>query len=591
MKNFKYSKISIITANARLAEDISKHFRKAGEYFPLFDVVDSPIPNKDSIMFGEFKNECTKIANSIKYLKSKKIILAECQKQIITEFKKHFPQDILLEVKKDDIDLISKLPGFKKTNNWNYSDLFRNEISDIIAIEYETGENDLQLVIAKNLAAAENAKIVFLPNSHLDEVRMISDLFRDWMNSNDELERQDNKKKIINIIENKIKNISFKEAKTISFITRGIPYGFFPFLCPTTHFFSHRLLGVQILLGMLKSTEPFLRCTSVYLCDPHEFDHSETQQLSNIFRSKSYVVKHAIGKNATVRDVRNSTQYLPIDLFFYSTHCGEIQGRRVKERFTADDGVEHIICYDEVIELAPKPGSEMAQVHHYNRWISLDGIDWKDNAGKDRIDAGDLIDQYMKQVTNRTVDEAIASQIEKKDIGIVKGSDALKMHDFIFIPIFHQVGGKCFPIVFNNTCSSWREFAVRFAIACASVYIGTSVDISNPVAIQVATKFSDKITKGITIGQALYIAQKEFIQKNGYCPYLMYGYLFTNFKPALPRMNNANRFMNNLKSELHSWKLFYSKTTLNELKVNASDAISFLEEQLDNFIFSGKETQ
>lgn len=585
MDSIKFSRIAIISTDAKIADEVSSHFRKPGIYLPLFDISEGPVPPKDSLIYGAFKNDCTKILNAIRTLNSEYTILLRCRDDLKLEISSHFSSEKLIVLDSVDKSILSRLPGFRSKQTFvdlGEIDKHNTFSGNIIAIE--NNAESISTIIAKNLAVAEKCRIVKLPETDYDEVKHFRELFRVWMQTKDSLERESAKNSILSLISGKLGLLSNINASTISFITRGIPYGIHPFACPTTHYFSHRLLGLQILLGMLKTQFPHLGCTSVYLCDPGEFDHSESEQLSNHFASKNFVIKETHGPNASARDATYSTQYLPVDFIFYSTHCGEVKGRRIKERFTTSNGVEHTIVYDSVVEFAPKPGSEKIQVFEQKWWVSIDNVNWDDDEQKERINAGAILEEYLEWDKNCTPEQVVACRLENIDIGIIRGSSVLKMHDFNFMPMLHQVGGYRYPFVFNNACSSWRELAVMYAIAGAAVYIGASVDISNYIAVDVATKFVMSILDGRTIGYSLFNAQKDFVFRNQYTPYLMFGYIFSKFRPCIPRVQNSAHFEFNLKRELALWNSYHSKIDAAGLRESSSEIVNFLTEQLDSYL-------
>src|SRR5947207_9982887 len=105
------------------------------------------------------------------------------------------------------------------------------------------------------------------------------------------------------------------------------------------------------------------------------------------------------------------------------------------------------------------------------------------------------------------------------------------MYDGAWRPLPQIVGGYHMPIVFNNTCSSWRELAMQYGCSGAAVYIGTSVPVLDSVAQNVATKFAASVAGGRGAAPSLYQSQRKFIEDNGYAPYLMHGYAFTKIQP------------------------------------------------------------
>lgn len=590
MKQIKFSKICIISADAYLAEEVAAHFRKPEEFLLFFDMRNGTIPHEDSLMYGEFSNECTKITNIIQHINPERVVLLGCPTEFIKEVEKRISKNKILILEEYDLALISSLKGFNSSKYDLDPHIITSESlgnKNIIAIE-ESPENAMAAVVAKNLAIAENAKIIFLPKARRVDAEEIKELFRKWMNSDDDLVRFSSKEEIFSKIQERLKSCDLTSAKTVSFITRGIPYGILPFRFPTTHYFSHKLLCVQILMGVLKSSLPSLQTTSIYLCDPNEFDHSETEEVAKMFVRNKYVVKKAFGENATAHDVHYSSEHFPFDFIFFSTHCGGCKGEEITERFYSSDGKEHIVCYESVVTFKPELSSELVQVTELHHWISLDGVAWTDDKGKKEINAGNLIEEYFKYKKDRTAEEKKKDLLKVTDTGIVKHSDALQMNDFPFMPMFHQIGGYMHPVVFNNACSTWGELSVRFAIAGTSIYIGTTVDIPNPVAVEVATKFSKFILKGMTAGHSLYNAQREHIISNGYTPYLMHGYIFTKPKQTIPRNHIVDKFIKNLSREIDQWEKYIENTSQEELRSNATHIVSFLKNQLQNFLLSRK---
>jgi hypothetical protein len=215
--------------------------------------------------------------------------------------------------------------------------------------------------------------------------------------------------------------------------------------------------------------------------------------------------------------------------------------------------------------------------------VSLDDVDWNDNAGKKRIDAENLMKQYMEKRKRRKISHKDNVIIETSDIKKIKYSDALKMTDFNYIPMPTEVGSHRYPLVFNNACSSWRELALRFSVAGASVYIGTSMDIPNSVALDVVTKFASRLAKGRALGHSLFSAQKSFISQFKYTPYLMHGYLFSRFMPFGSREKNAKYFLQELARSIKRWDEHIKSNQPEEVIKNSKKISNFLRNELDNF--------
>ena len=187
------------------------------------------------------------------------------------------------------------------------------------------------------------------------------------------------------------------------------------------------------------------------------------------------------------------------------------------------------------------------------------------------------MDEYIKKKNN---DKAGIKVLETSDVGVVKGCDGLQMCDSVFLPALYELGGHKYPIVFNNACSSWRELGVRFVYAGASIYIGTSVDVPNSLATDVATRFASDLVKGKTVGHSLYKAQIGFITDMGYTPYLMHGYLFTKCVGLQPANDNPKVFLRELTKAVNMWKKHEVESQIEEVKINSEDIAGFLQEEL-----------
>ena len=183
----------------------------------------------------------------------------------------------------------------------------------------------------------------------------------------------------------------------------------------------------------------------------------------------------------------------------------------------------------------------MVEVHHFYRWLTIDGIRWQDfPTGVVHQEFFDFVREHGGNPAHMRILNSVVSPP-------IRASDSLQMHDGVFIPLPRTVGGYHFPIVFNNACSTWRELASRYAGAGAAVYIGTSLPVLNSLAIEVTTNFGRAVASGRVISRSLYQAQRSFIQSAGYTPYLMHGYQYTQCTPPPARLLRGLLVMRKLK--------------------------------------------
>lgn len=391
----------------------------------------------------------------------------------------------------------------------------------------------MSLVIARNLAAACGADVLILPEVADEQKELISDQLRAWANESGLL-KDEAKDQVLTFITAQLGPLASAEPESVTFITSGVPYGIYPFRCPTTHLLRYPLLDVSTLNGMVKSLNQARRSPAVVFIDPGAVGKSELPLLKQVFGNAGYLMRSATGENATAGQARELTEILPSDFIFYSTHCGEVKGRRIRERFSDRERNIHEIVYDVVRNVSGSSTPGMIRVDHFMRFLSLDGVTWTDETGKRRINAGGILKDFLQMDRRRGGDPKQFQIIESVESPPIKSSDSLQMNDFVYCPLPQVVGGYMHPIVFNNACSSWREFASRYGCSGASVYIGTSLDVLDSLAREVAVSFARAVAIGKSVGPALFRAQKRFVQQLGYTPYLMHGYLFTTVRP-LPR--------------------------------------------------------
>jgi hypothetical protein len=478
--------------------------------------------------YGVFENDCVAVTNAIRAHHPRAVIFLACAPKISNAIREHLPPVEIIVLNEFDKIRLRSLPGFRKnpiTVDISYLQPPRD--GHVITMEKE---QPMSLVIGTNLATAVGAELYLLPRVTDEEVESTAEQLRSWANDSG-LDKENAKQEVLGFIKGRLGPLQTARPDSVSFITSGIPYGLYPFRCPTTHFLSYPLLGVGVLNGMVKSLNNARRSPAVVFIDPHAVDQNEIASLKTSFGRAGYILRSAVGENATAGEARDLTELLPSDFIFYSTHCGELSGRRIAEKFIDERGQSHIIAYDLVrtLSLSATPG--MITVQTFFRFLSLDGVPWTDDEGKRRIGASEILKTFIKLEKDRGGDPKRYSIVESIQSPPIKSSDSLKMHDFNYCPMPRVVGGYMHPVVFNNACSSWRELASRYVGGGASVYIGTSLDVVDSLAKEVASTFGREVYKGRPVGYALFRAQKPFIKQLDYSPYLMNGYLFTTLLP------------------------------------------------------------
>lgn len=570
----KLSKLAIIAGDVTLAEQVCAHLRKPGIYLPVFEA-----PLKELEEYGVFENDCIRLANAIRALPVRKVLFLKVESDIVSKLRSFFPWIESVTVDFFDerrlaIDLpLSKSPiGFRELQASN-SDL----AGELFAVERNLG---IAPVIAGNLAVAHGGKVLELSETSESDLDGLKEYFRLWSRGTYE-ERKGAMETCLSFVRTRLPEplTRVKTDKPLSFITRGVPYGLYPFDRPTTHYFPFVSLGRNVCAGMLKSLS-IMRNPIVVLFDPNKVGQSEFDCLRERFGSAGYHLRLAYGDNATVTSAIYLTERLPSDFIFFSTHCGEVDGRRILERFPARNGTYHEICYDRIISASPTPEfianpspDGLFQVMFLFLPISMDGVSWNDCQGKERIEAGDLLRDFLEHAQNHKEHSEARQFLSNVESRGIKGFEGLQMADGFYLPVHEDVGGCHYPVVFNNACCSWRTLAKNYGCSGASVYIGTATDVLNIVATESASSFAKAVTSGKSIGIALFRAQHGFTKQFGYTPYLMHGYFYT-------KLNNPDSRLGPGRVRERCVEAIAAASRLPE-SVRKASIITFLKQELE----------
>ncbi len=579
MKEIRFTRVAVIGEDSDLTEKVCRHFQRPSYYLPLFE---APAPRMAK--WGMYRNDYVRICNAVRFSEPDYILLVGCDKARLSMIQSHLgdvSKKRVIEVSQYSDQQLSMLPGYRATIEFpKTEDIRENDVSDRDVIVVEES-SPMTILLARNLAVAENAVLLTIPSVEDADIELITDLHRDWFSNTDSLQRQNASEAIKRFLQARISFLCNARPKTLTFITRGIPYGLLPFRCPTTHLFSFPLLGVSIISGMLKSIRQYLQCPLVYLCDPATVGNSEFESLQKTFGESGYILRTTYGSAATVHSTRYISQHVPLDFIFYATHCGEVRGRRVWTTFISQSGSKHEVVYDRVHGFGPSPNNDLIEVMEMMHWVSIDGVLWSDHEGKRRINAGRIIEEYIEAKRKNETSDGKVNVVRTEDAGVVRESNALAMHDSIFFPALNNVGGYKSPFVFNNSCSSWHQFSMAFSYAGGCAYVGTGCDVANSMARQVAEQFGKHIVKGRSSGYALWKAQERFISDLGYTPYLMHGYIFIRFTARGTVESNWRKVRDAIIDQIRRAREHYVTSTQDEVRRNLVEIISSLEEELN----------
>lgn len=288
---------------------------------------------------------------------------------------------------------------------------------------------------------------------------------------------------------------------SLTFIVRKLPIGVaFPEL-PGTHLFTYPDLGRAIINGFA-AEQPGTRGTNVaVLVNPQKVAAPEIEAAAKLLPERKIFVRGYERGGANVRAVSEMVDLFPYDLLLFATHCGDAPGCRWTYEYKDREGIDRKLVVDVAIGVGQTDDKDLLRVTQYNRFHSLDGVDWNDHVAKADLYVGTAIRDWADWTRNKTLEP-----VHKEDIDRVLGSAVLAMADNNYLPMPRALACEGSPIIFNNACVSWHELAGRFMFTGARAYVGTLYSVSDIEAEAVAVALLGKHF-GKMLPHALWAAQ------------------------------------------------------------------------------------
>lgn len=377
--------------------------------------------------------------------------------------------------------------------------------------------NPLAQVIAANYAYSLEAGLCLIPQVPDEECHRILEHFYSLYE-----DRQRSPTSALEYLRDTLREhagqIPVDRYRSVTFITGELRWGFAYPETPSTHLFTYPDLGISVLNGVLaeQSGAPGIRVAA--LVDPGEVEAREVRAAIKSLANRAVFVKGMGGSGATVHSVSRMIELFPYDFLLISTHCGDAPGWRWTYEFVDREGLSRKLVIDLAVGVAIVPENEKLHVVQFERFVSLDGVDWNDPEKKEKLYVGRAIIDYVE----RTKDHQGLQPVQKEIIDRVPGSAALKMFDGNYIPIPRSLADNGTPIVLNNACASWHRLAKDFTFCNARAYIGTLFSVSDAEAEEVATRLLDRHF-GRSLALALWHSQNEVYGDRARRPYVLVG--------------------------------------------------------------------
>lgn len=517
------SSVFAIVGNPGIARFLSEKFAGDKYYFAIME--------EPWIKRPDAENEIIRRNNLSAFIRHEYLILAGCETKTCELFFNHLPKSyhkkIIIINNSQELDkYIDVLAKYFVTNDVNKQYISLSQLDNLshgdkIAIIETSGS--IGEVIAENFCIAEGYKILKIEKATSELTDDIEDLLRAWNLGEDDVVRENAREKLFGILKNRTGNLDELEFAQLVFFTKGIPYGILPFQSPVTHFLSERDLGLQILAGYKRINEEDNSFAVALICDPGDIPDTESAEIKKTLTAKGVEILDLTGNRADIYRFMHLIERYPFDFAWFSSHAGEVDGRRITSEIISSKGSTHKIIYDLYASFAPVPGEENVIVTEMIVPVSIDGIPWSNKA---RIREDDNaryfnLKEFIEEIKHNDQREKV---LKTEDSQGIKFSNALKLYKLTWIPAMHVLGETRYPIVFNNACSSWIAMAGRFIFAGASVYIGTTKSIHTAMATKCGIDFITSCLYQLPMCKALFGAQKSFIKQLGYSPYLYWGH-------------------------------------------------------------------
>jgi len=367
------------------------------------------------------------------------------------------------------------------------------------------------------------------------------------------------------------------DGGSITFITGGLPYGFGCPEVPSTHLFKYPDLGIAVINGFSAEQSGTPGIGAAILVDPSVTDAPEIEAAARLLPPRGAFVRGYEGRAANVTDVTEMIELFPYDLLLIATHCGDVPGYRWTYEFDDSEGIRRSLVVDIAVGVGHTDRVNLVNVTQFMSFVSLDGVDWKDEAKKEKLYVGSAIKDFTAAINSKPPLEPI----RKETVPRVLGSAALKMFDDVLIVLPRPLADNGTPIIVNNACVSWHELSERFTFGGARAYIGTLVPIgtseAHDVVLKLFAKYFDK-----PLPHALWSAQRDVYGNGSRRPYVMTGVYPQRLRVA--RCDVPVQLIGRLAAARDGWRRRLRETGNDDEKTKVLAAnVAFYERELTGF--------
>lgn len=517
------SRISVVADDPHLAAALSCALAERGTYLPVMDGPRLTRVDRDA--------EIVRRNNALARVRAKATFLAGLPVESQAAMIAHLPKDHALVVTWQDVaplavsDAIRNAPPLEWGNdrlglgvltaiNERRLLKFTDAPSPRAAIPSRSGHlviceagHALTEVIAANYAYSLGAGLHIIDETNDDECDQLIEAYYgiDEPGKNAMLERERLKQRLRELVG----GAPVPQGGSLSFITKKLPFGAAYPEVPSTHLFAYPDLGIAVVNGFAAEQSGTRGTNVAVLVDPEKVQAPEIDAAAKLLPERGILVRAYRGNGATVRAVTDMANLFPYDLLLFATHCGDASGYRETYEFRDSEGNDRRLVVDIALGVGETDDPEILSVVIYQRFVSLDGVDWTDPVAKAKLHVGPAILDFTEM--NKA---GRMKPVHQETIARVHGSAAMMMADnnYLLMSTMLAAGGS--PIVINNACVSWHELAGRFMFANVRAYAGTLFSVSDIEAEAIVVRVLDKFF-GKPLAHAFWSAQNAVYGAGG----------------------------------------------------------------------------
>lgn len=605
--------VCIVSNNVdlELVSTVSNYLNSKSVYYPMFKMPSVSHkknqfhkPNDDGYISNIIAQKAaTQILNAIAKLKNSNILFIGLDKIQLTYFQlekykklkifyinklsevesifsiiKYYEKDILYC---NPADIPEGLFIAKTQNKIIKIDVNADRINPLIenggnGIVVSEKNNDLSDIIITNYALAIEADIKFIDYTSEKD---IDDFYKNLLKWKRE-ESYGSFIKISAYINKVLEGINLEKYQFVTFFTNGIPYGILLNDIIVCTYVLRSVAEDMFIFNNIyyETTHTNFNSALIFSPEPSSLGCSvieETNIVETLMKKNNFNVKSLRNKQATVRAFDQTVSNFPYDILHIASHGGEITGYYIEKEFIDRKRVKHKIEYEEIVGLA-KENSEYFQVVNKRIFKYLDGFKWKSEELASIKYPQYVFNDMLTAITNESIKDTTRFKVNY----LVQRSCHIQCYDSIHQGQFHSVASNNSPIIYNNTCTSWRDFSTQLIAAGVRGYIGTLWNIGNKVALNSAKLFYDNVfdsTIAITINKMLRTIDDEDYKD-------IYLYCGLHFS-TIPRVEvkSKTKILNELMASLKRWNSYITRSKEKSLSINAINNIKFICYELAPF--------